>query len=187
MTDECVPSGGGWSVYGNGVGAVRFPLASAPTGSGRLEFVGSPVARQSLNSVLRRLPLYLCGATRRGPLPYMASAPDQDVNWIGFSIPEIFSKGREITFLTKTSTRTIKMIIVVICFRGSYVSYSEIKAFRFLVLFHMHQSASSPIRDFYICFEWTLHTIASEPENTESWRDRIEEFSCVRSIDKMHA
>jgi hypothetical protein len=53
MTDECVGSGGGWSVYGDGVGVVGFPLTSAPTGSGRLVFVGSPVARQLLDYVLR--------------------------------------------------------------------------------------------------------------------------------------
>jgi hypothetical protein len=35
-----------------------------------------------------------------GPLPYKASAPDQGVDWIGFPIPEIFPKGKEITFLT---------------------------------------------------------------------------------------
>jgi hypothetical protein len=35
-----------------------------------------------------------------GPLSYMANTPDQDVDWIGFPILEIFPKGREITFLT---------------------------------------------------------------------------------------
>jgi hypothetical protein len=30
----------------------------------------------------------------------MVNVPDQSVDWIGFSILEIFSKGREITFLT---------------------------------------------------------------------------------------
>jgi hypothetical protein len=36
---------------------VGLLLASAPTGSDRLGFVGSPVARQSLDCMLRRLPL----------------------------------------------------------------------------------------------------------------------------------
>jgi hypothetical protein len=35
-----------------------------------------------------------------GPLPYMTSAPNQDANWIGFLISEIFSKEKKITFLT---------------------------------------------------------------------------------------
>jgi hypothetical protein len=35
-----------------------------------------------------------------GPLPYKASTPDQGADWIGFPILEIFSKGKEITFLT---------------------------------------------------------------------------------------
>jgi hypothetical protein len=53
MTDECVRSGGRRSVWGDGVDVVGFPLASAPMGLGRLGFVGSPVARQSLDLVLR--------------------------------------------------------------------------------------------------------------------------------------
>jgi hypothetical protein len=40
-------------------------------------------------------PLYLCGAAQRGgPLLYMASAPDQGADGIGFPISEIFPKGR---------------------------------------------------------------------------------------------
>jgi hypothetical protein len=44
MADECILSGGGRSVWGIGVDAVGFPLASAPMGPGHLGFVGSLVA-----------------------------------------------------------------------------------------------------------------------------------------------
>jgi hypothetical protein len=36
-----------------------------------------------------------------GTLPYMTSAPNQDVNWIDFLILEIFSKEKKITFLAQ--------------------------------------------------------------------------------------
>jgi hypothetical protein len=45
-------------------------------------------------------PLFMWRCVTGGPLPYMASAPDQGADWIGFPILEIFSKGKEITFLT---------------------------------------------------------------------------------------
>jgi hypothetical protein len=57
-------------------GAVGLPLTTARTRSGRLGFVGSPVARQSLDCVLRRLPLIYITLREGGTVPYMASAPD---------------------------------------------------------------------------------------------------------------
>jgi hypothetical protein len=63
-------------------------------GSDRLGFVGSPVARQSLDLVLRRLPSIYVTMREGGALPYMASAPDQGMDGIGFLIPEIFPNGR---------------------------------------------------------------------------------------------
>jgi hypothetical protein len=46
---------------------VGLPLASAPTGSGHLGFVGSPVARQSLDYVLWRLPPIYVTLREGGP------------------------------------------------------------------------------------------------------------------------
>jgi hypothetical protein len=48
--------------------------------------------------------LYLCGAARRGATVIHGKRPDQDANWIGFPISKIFSKGKEITFITVLST-----------------------------------------------------------------------------------
>jgi hypothetical protein len=69
-----------------------IPLASVPHGISPSLSVGSPVAQQSLDCCALVTPLYLCGAAQRGALPYMASTPDQGMDWIGFSISEIFQK-----------------------------------------------------------------------------------------------
>jgi hypothetical protein len=45
-------------------------------------------------------PLFMWCCATGGLLPYKASAPDQGADWIGFPIPEIFPKGKEIIFLT---------------------------------------------------------------------------------------
>jgi hypothetical protein len=46
---------------------VGLPLASAHTGSSRLGFMGSPVARQSLDYVLQRLPSIYVALCKGGP------------------------------------------------------------------------------------------------------------------------
>jgi hypothetical protein len=86
------------------VAVVRWavPLASAPSRSDRLARVcGGTVDTVNVGFHAPSCPpLLILRYVRGGPLPYKASAPDQGADWIDFPIPEIFSKGKEITFLT---------------------------------------------------------------------------------------
>jgi hypothetical protein len=75
--------------------------ASAPSRSDRLARVcGGTVDTVNVGSRAPACPLLILRCARRGPLPYNTSAPDQGADWIDFPIPEIFPKGKEITFLT---------------------------------------------------------------------------------------
>jgi hypothetical protein len=88
--------GGRWSAAQWAV-----PLASAPSRSDRLARVcGGTVDTVNVDSRALACPLLILRCVVGDSLPYKASAPDQDADWIGFPIPEIFSKGKEITFLT---------------------------------------------------------------------------------------
>jgi hypothetical protein len=94
---------GGVGVKGATVVAALWavPLASAPSRSDRLARIcGGTVDMVNVGSRAPVCSLLILRCARGGPLPYKASAPDQDADWIGFSIPEIFTKGKEITFLT---------------------------------------------------------------------------------------
>jgi hypothetical protein len=56
-------------------GAVGLLLSTTRTRSGRLGFVGGVVARQSLNCVLRRLPLIYIALCEGGPTAITRQAP----------------------------------------------------------------------------------------------------------------
>jgi hypothetical protein len=94
---------GGVGVKGTTVVAALWvvPLASAPSRSDRLARVcGGTVDTVNVGSHAPACPLLILCCIRGGPLPYKVSAPDQGANWIGFPIPVIFPKEKEITFLT---------------------------------------------------------------------------------------
>jgi hypothetical protein len=68
--------GGGDIGVDGGGGTVGLPLASAPTGSVRLEFVGSHVARQSLDCLLGISPCFYSAVQEGATANDMANTPD---------------------------------------------------------------------------------------------------------------
>jgi hypothetical protein len=60
-----------------------FPLASVPTGSNRLGFVGSPVVRQSLDCVLQQLPSIYVALREGGPTAIHGKRPrsGRELDW----------------------------------------------------------------------------------------------------------
>jgi hypothetical protein len=79
---------------------VELPLASAPIESGHLGSVGSPVARQSLDCVLWRLPSIYVTLHEGGSTTIYGKRPrsGRGLNW--FPNSEDLSKRKEITLLT---------------------------------------------------------------------------------------
>jgi hypothetical protein len=74
---------------------VGLPLATVPTGWGRLGSVGSPVARQSLDYVLRRLPSIYMVLHERGSTAIHDKRPrsGRRLNWFPNSV-DLFKKRR---------------------------------------------------------------------------------------------
>jgi hypothetical protein len=110
-------------VVGVGVGGVKsttvvaalwaVPLTSAASRSDRLARVcGGTVDTMNIGSRALTCPLLILRCVRGDPPPYKLSAPDQDADWIGFPIPEIFSKEKKITFLTIFSFMKSGLVIV---------------------------------------------------------------------------
>jgi hypothetical protein len=92
-----------------------LPLASAPTGSGRLGFMESPTERQSLNCMLWRLPSIYVALCEGGPTAIHGKRPrsGRGLNW--FPNSGDLSKRKEITFLTffpLISTSHLNLIIL---------------------------------------------------------------------------
>jgi hypothetical protein len=93
----------GIGVKSTAVAAARWavPLASAPSRSDRLARVcGGTVDTVNVGFHAPACPLLILRYAREDHYHTRQAPPIKVRDWIGFSIPEIFPKGKEITFLT---------------------------------------------------------------------------------------